>query len=87
MRSDVEHLAQTSLAAPSNHSDRSLGRLPDQFRSSEKKPLAGGVGVVFAARAFRRPILGDTVDELERTAIALAPERVSGAIAESRHDA
>jgi len=49
--------------------------------------LAGGVGVMLAVRAFRRPILGDTVDELERTAIALAPERVSVAIAEARHDA
>lgn len=49
--------------------------------------LAGGVGVVFAARAFRRPILGDTVEELERTATALTPERLSEAIVEARHDA
>src|SRR5215470_10027346 len=28
--------------------------------------LAGGLGVAFAVRAFRRPLLGDTVDELER---------------------
>jgi len=49
--------------------------------------LAGGVGVALAVRAFRRPILEDTVDELERTAIAFAPERVSETIVEHRHDA
>ena len=49
--------------------------------------LAGGVAVLFAVRAFRRPLLGDTVDELERTAVALAPDRVGQAIVEARHDA
>src|SRR5262249_29675715 len=49
--------------------------------------LAGAVGVVVAAKAFRRPVLGDTVDELERTAVALTPERVGKSIVEARHDA
>ena len=36
--------------------------------------VAGGVlGVVLAARSFRRPALGDSVHELERTVHALAP--------------
>ncbi len=36
--------------------------------------VAGGVlGVVLAVRAFRRPVLDDSVLELERTAQALAP--------------
>lgn len=36
--------------------------------------VAGGIlGVVLAARAFRRPMLDDSVSELERTAQALAP--------------
>jgi len=40
---------------------------------------AGGtLGIVLAARGFRRPVLNDSVVELERTAQALAPHR-SGA--------
>ena len=49
--------------------------------------LAGAAGVLVAARAFRRPVLEETVDELERTAVALTPERVSHRIVEARHDA
>jgi hypothetical protein len=49
--------------------------------------LAGGAGVLVAARAFRRPVLEETVDELGRTAVALTPERVSHRIVEARHDA
>ncbi|HSP17983.1 MAG TPA: phage holin family protein, partial [Myxococcaceae bacterium] len=33
----------------------------------------GGVGILLAARAFRRPMLDDSVSELERTVQALAP--------------
>ncbi|MGZ6078981.1 MAG: phage holin family protein [Myxococcaceae bacterium] len=36
--------------------------------------VGGGIlGVLLAARAFRRPMLDDSVSELERTAQALAP--------------
>jgi hypothetical protein len=35
----------------------------------------GVLGVLLAARAFRRPMLEDSVSELERTAQALAPHR------------
>ena len=49
--------------------------------------LAGAVGVVVATRSLRRPMLGDTVDELERTADALTPDRLSKAILEAHHDA
>lgn len=49
--------------------------------------LAGAVGVVVATRALRRPVLGDTVDELERTADALTPDRVSKRALEAHHDA
>jgi uncharacterized membrane protein YqjE len=49
--------------------------------------LAGAVGVAVAARALRRPMLEETVDELERTADALTPDRVSNRIVEARHDA
>jgi hypothetical protein len=49
--------------------------------------LAGAVGVAVAARAFRRPLLEETVDELERTADALTPDRVGHRIVEARHDA
>jgi hypothetical protein len=49
--------------------------------------LAGAVGVVVATRALRRPVLGDTVDELERTADALTPDRVARRILEAHHDA
>ena len=49
--------------------------------------LAGAVGVVVATRALRRPVLGETVDELERTADALTPERVARPILEAHHDA
>jgi uncharacterized membrane protein YqjE len=49
--------------------------------------LAGAAGVLVAAKAFRRPVLVDTMDELERTAVALAPEGVSDRIVEARHDA
>jgi hypothetical protein len=41
--------------------------------------VAGGVlGVVLAARSFRRPSLDETTVELERTVHALAPDRSSG---------
>jgi uncharacterized membrane protein YqjE len=49
--------------------------------------LAGAVGVVVATRSLRRPMLGDTVDELERTADALTPDRLSKRILEAHHDA
>lgn len=49
--------------------------------------LAGAVGVVVATRALRRPVLGDTVDELERTADALTPDRVAKRVLEAHHDA
>jgi hypothetical protein len=39
--------------------------------------LGGVLGVVLAARAFRPPVLGDSVHELERTAQVLAPHRPS----------
>jgi uncharacterized membrane protein YqjE len=49
--------------------------------------LAGAVGVVVATRALRRPVMGETVDELERTADALTPDRVARRILEAHHDA
>jgi uncharacterized membrane protein YqjE len=49
--------------------------------------LAGAVGVAVAARSFRRPMMEETVDELERTAHALTPDRLSDRIVEVRHDA
>ena len=50
--------------------------------------LAGAAGVLVAAKAFRRPVLVDTMDELERTVVALAPEGVSDQHrGEARHDA
>jgi len=49
--------------------------------------VVGGVaGVLTAARAFRRPVLDDSVVELERTAQALTPARASRPALESRHD-
>lgn len=39
--------------------------------------LGGVAGVIVAARGFRRPVLDDSVLELERTAQALAPHRAS----------
>jgi hypothetical protein len=36
--------------------------------------VAGGIlGIVLAARSFRRPVLDDSAEELERTVQALAP--------------
>ncbi len=49
--------------------------------------VLGVVGVVIAARAFRRPVLDDSVLELERTAQALAAARSSRPALEPRHDA
>jgi len=38
--------------------------------------VAGGIlGIVLAARSFRRPVLDDSAVELERTVQALAPAR------------
>ncbi len=37
--------------------------------------VVGVLGVVLAARAFRRPVLDESVLEIERTAQALAPHR------------
>ena len=37
--------------------------------------VGGTLGVLLAARAFRRPTLDDSVSELERTAQALAPRQ------------
>jgi len=49
--------------------------------------VAGGViGVVTAARAFRRPVLDDSVVELERTARALTAARSNRPALEPRHD-
>jgi len=49
--------------------------------------VGGGVlGVVLAARGFRRPVLDDSVHELERTAQALAPSRERRPALEARHD-
>ncbi len=49
--------------------------------------VVGGVlGVVLAARSFRRPVLDDSVLELERTAQALAAARASRPALEPRHD-
>lgn len=45
--------------------------------------VVGTLGVVLAARAFRRPVLNDSVSEIERTAQALAP-RVTHAVLDSR---
>ena len=42
---------------------------------------AGCLGVLLAARAFRRPMLDDSVTELERTAQLLAPTAAAGAAA------
>jgi hypothetical protein len=40
--------------------------------------VAGLLGVVLAARAFRRPLLDDSVVELERTVQTLAPSHTNG---------
>jgi len=37
--------------------------------------IGGVLGIVLAARSFRRPSLGDSTQELERTVHALAPAR------------
>ncbi len=37
--------------------------------------VGGTLGILLAARAFRRPMLDDSVSELERTAQALAPRQ------------
>jgi hypothetical protein len=42
---------------------------------------AGCLGVLLAARAFRRPMLDDSVTELERTAQLLAPRAATRAAA------
>jgi uncharacterized membrane protein YqjE len=51
--------------------------------------VAGGaLGIVLAARSFRRPALGDSALELERTVHALAPTHPAdrnGHAAEERH--
>ena len=49
--------------------------------------VLGVVGVVTAARAFRKPVLDDSVLELERTAQALAAARARRPALERRHDA
>ena len=46
--------------------------------------VAGVLGVLLAARAFRRPVLDDSVSELERTAQALAPHAANGHALEAR---
>jgi Putative Actinobacterial Holin-X, holin superfamily III len=46
----------------------------------------GVLGVVTAARSFRRPLLDDSVVELERTARALSRNRQAHPALESRHD-
>jgi hypothetical protein len=45
--------------------------------------VVGTLGVVLAARGFRRPVLNDSVSEVERTAETLAP-RVTHAVLDSR---
>jgi len=47
--------------------------------------VLGVLGVLTAARAFRRPVLDDSVNELERTARLLADARTPPAL-EARHD-
>jgi len=50
--------------------------------------VAGGaLGVLAAARAFRRPVLDDSVLELERTAQALRHPAAAREALEARHDA
>lgn len=47
--------------------------------------VAGGIlGVLLATRAFRRPMLDDSVSELERTAQALAPRATATRALDSR---
>ena len=48
--------------------------------------LGGVLGVLAAARALRRPMLDDSVDELERTARALTPTRPVRPALEPHHD-
>jgi putative superfamily III holin-X len=48
--------------------------------------IGGVLGVVTAARAFRRPVLDDSVVELERTAQALTAARAARPALESHHD-
>jgi len=47
--------------------------------------VLGALGVLAAARRFRRPMLDDSVNELERTAQLLADARTHPAL-EARHD-
>ena len=48
--------------------------------------IAGVLGVLSAARAFRRPLLDDSVHELERTARALTPAHPVRPVLEPHHD-
>ena len=48
--------------------------------------VGGMVGIARAARRLRRPVLDTSLRELEQTAHALVPERISAPALEARHD-